>query len=256
MMGHSGAVHHDVAAYALGVLDEYGASQFEDHLVECDACAVELESLLSVTALLSQVDGDSFVTMEQAVRDDRMLDEMLNAVAYDRSRVRARRMLALAAAVIAVVMVGGGALVAGLAMGGDADRPVAVGSPSPEAGPDGPGVGGLDQVPGDRYSATDPSTKVHAEVVLEGREWGTMVSIAIGSIRGPLTCQLVAVGTDGLGEVVYTWKVPKDGYGTPANPEVLFLQGATAVSRASITRVELQSLDAEGRSGLLVAVDV
>lgn len=255
MTAQSGAVHRDVAAYALGVLDQHDAAQFEDHLVECDACAVELEALLPVTALLSQVDGDSFVGMEESVRDGRMLDEMVNAVAYDRSRVRARRMLALAAAIIAVVMVGGVSLLTGLTVG-DADRPVASGSPSPEPGPEGPGVGGIADVPGERFSATDPATKVHAEVVLEDKEWGTQVSIAVGAVRGPLICQLVAVGADGLGEVVYSWKVPKDGYGTDANPEVLFLQGATSVDRAGIARVELQSLDAQGRAGLLVAVDV
>ena len=100
-------MHRDVAAYALGVLDERDAARFEDHLAECDACAVELESLLPVTAMLSQVDGDSFVSVEESVREGRMLDEMVNAVAYDRSRVRARRMLALAAGVVAVIMLSG-----------------------------------------------------------------------------------------------------------------------------------------------------
>ena len=50
--------------------------------------------------------------------------------------------------------------------------------------------------------------------------------------------------------------VPAKGYGTKENPQVLFLQGATQVDRKDIARVELQSLDAEGRSDLLVAVDV
>jgi hypothetical protein len=255
-MGPSSAIHRDVAAYALGVLDARDAAHFEDHLAECDACAVELEALLPVTALMSQVDGDSFVGVEESVRDGRMLDEMVNAVAYDRSRVRARRMLALAAGIIALVMLSGLSLIAGLTVGGDGQRPEAAGSPSPQAGPDGPGVGGFDDLPGERFSAIDPATKVHADVVLERHEWGTQVSVAVGAIRGPLTCQLVAVGPDGLGEVVYSWKVPEDGYGTNANPELLFLQGATAVSRADIARMELQSLDSKGRTGLLVAVDV
>jgi hypothetical protein len=256
MMGQSSATHRDVAAYALGVLDEADAARFEDHLAECDACAVELESLLPVTALLSQVDGDSFVRTEESVRDARMLDEMVNAVAYDRSRVRARRMLALAAGVIAVLMLSGLSLVTGMAVGGDDGKPVASGTPTPRIGPDGLGVGGMEDLPGERFSATDPSTKVQAEVVLEGHDWGTQVSIAVGAISGPLTCQLVAVGADGLGEVVYTWKVPEKGYGTKENPQVLFLQGVTAVSRANIARMELQSLDAAGRAGLLVAVNV
>ena len=31
--------HRDVAAYALGVLDEADAFRFEDHLMECPRCA-------------------------------------------------------------------------------------------------------------------------------------------------------------------------------------------------------------------------
>jgi hypothetical protein len=250
-------IHRDVAAYALGVLDPVDAARFEDHLVGCDVCAVELESFLPVTALISQVDGDSFVGMERSLRDDRMLDEMLNAVAYARSRVRVRRMFALAAGVIAIVMISGLSLVAGLTVGGDTERPVASASPTPgRTGFAGPGVGGLEELPGERFSAIDPATKVHADVVLEGHDWGTQVSIAVGGIHGPLVCQLVAVGEDGLGEVVYTWKVPTEGYGTNANPEVLFLQGVTAVGRDDIVRMELQSVDEGGRTGLLVSVDV
>jgi hypothetical protein len=254
MMGQSGADHRDVAAYALGVLDATDAARFEDHLALCDACAVELESFLPVTGLLSHVDGESFVQAEESVRDGRMLDEMVNAVAYERSRARARRMFALAAGVVALLLFSGISIVAGMAAGGGNEPTVAADSPSP-AGPD-LGVGGLDEVPGQRYSATDSTTKVKAEVVLEGFEWGTQVSIAVGNVRGPRTCQLVAVGADGLGEVVYSWKVPAKGYGTKENPQVLFLQGATQVDRKDIARVELQSLDAEGRSDLLVAVDV
>lgn len=253
-MGMGQSDHRDVASYALGVLDANDAARFEDHLALCDACAAELESLLPVTALLSQVDGESFVRAEETVRDGRMLDEMVHAVAYDRSRARSRRMFSLAAGVVALLLFSGLALVVGMATGGDERPPVATGSPAP-AGPD-LGVGGLDEVPGQRYSATDSTTKVKAEVVLEGFEWGTQVSIAVGNVRGPRVCQLVAVGDDGLGEVVYSWKVPPKGYGTKDNPQVLFLQGATQVDRDDIARVELQSLDAEGRSDLLVAVDV
>lgn len=256
MRGQADAIHRDVASYALGILDERDAARFEDHLAECDACAVELEALLPVTGLLSQVDGDSFVSVEESVRDGRMLEEMVNAVAYDRSRVRARRMLALAAGIIAVVVFSGLALIAGLNTAGDGRPPVAAGSPSALVGPDGPGVGGFEDLPGEHFSATDSATKVHADVVLDNADWGTLVSIAVGQVRGPLTCQLVAVGPDGLGEVVYTWKVPEDGYGTEANPELLFLQGATAISRSDIARVEVQSVDSQGRTGLLVAVDV
>lgn len=253
------AIHRDVASYALGILDEADTIRFEEHLVDCVTCAVELESLLPVTAMMSQVDGDSLVSAEERVRDGRMLDEMVNAVAYDRSRVRARRFLALAAGVVAIVLVGGLALITGAALGGgDEPRQVAQGpvTASPKKADDGPGIGGPIDVPGERFSATDAATKVHADVVLDSTEWGTQVSLLVSKISGPLTCQLVAVGDDGLGEVIYTWSVPKKGYGTDENPEPLFLQGATALTRAQMERMEIQSVDQNGRTGLLVSVPV
>src|SRR4030095_11953454 len=53
--------HFDVAAYALGVLDERDAARFEDHLIECPACAVQLESFLQVADILADVDADALV---------------------------------------------------------------------------------------------------------------------------------------------------------------------------------------------------
>jgi hypothetical protein len=47
--------HVDVAAYALGAMDDREASQFEDHLVGCATCSAELESMVSVVALLADV---------------------------------------------------------------------------------------------------------------------------------------------------------------------------------------------------------
>jgi hypothetical protein len=253
------ATHRDVAAYALGVLDDIDAAHFEEHLVECGTCAMELESFLPVTSLLSQVDGDSLVGAEELVREGRMLDEMVNAVAYDRSRVRARRMLALAAGVVALVLVGGLSVIVGAALGGgdEGRQPVAERSysPSPKSTDQGPGIGGPMEGPGERFSGTDPATKVHADVLLESAEWGTQVSLLVSSVTGPKTCQLVAVGDDGLGEIVYTWTVPKKGYGTEANPQPLFLQGATAVTRSEIKRMEVQAVDNTGKASLLVAVN-
>ena len=50
--------HFDVAAYALGVLDERDSARFEDHLIECGACAIELESLLPVLgAVIPEASG-------------------------------------------------------------------------------------------------------------------------------------------------------------------------------------------------------
>ncbi|GII05123.1 zf-HC2 domain-containing protein [Planobispora takensis] len=51
-------VHEDVAAYALGVLDEADHEAFESHLMSCEACQVELRELSEVPGLLDAVRRD------------------------------------------------------------------------------------------------------------------------------------------------------------------------------------------------------
>jgi hypothetical protein len=249
------APHWDVAAYALGVLDHRDAARFEDHLADCASCAVELEALLPVTALLADVDASSFVGVEQSQRDGRMLDEMVNVVSFDRSRAQARRMLAVAAGTIVMVMAVGLALFAGAQWGASADVTALSPSPSPSSTGLKTGIGGPDTTTGERFGATDAKTGARADLVLEGAAWGTQVSLSLANVKGPLTCQLVAVGP-GSAQIVSTWKVPPDGYGTAKNPEPLLLQGATAVSRKDIHSIEIQALGTSGEPTVLVTVPV
>ncbi|WP_238450628.1 zf-HC2 domain-containing protein [Micromonospora sp. 4G55] len=60
----SRADHMDVAAYALGVLDEQDTERFEEHLATCWACAAELETMVPVVGLLSDIDGETMMAME------------------------------------------------------------------------------------------------------------------------------------------------------------------------------------------------
>ena len=47
--------HHDVAAYALGVLDPEDIPGFKLHLVTCERCRVELAEFGELPALLDEV---------------------------------------------------------------------------------------------------------------------------------------------------------------------------------------------------------
>ncbi|MFF5113262.1 zf-HC2 domain-containing protein [Streptosporangium sp. NPDC000509] len=59
--------HHDVAAYALGVLDEEDHETFQRHLMTCEECQVELRELTEVPGLLDAVKRDRSNTLD----DDR-----------------------------------------------------------------------------------------------------------------------------------------------------------------------------------------
>ncbi|HEX5740885.1 MAG TPA: hypothetical protein VFY17_04935 [Pilimelia sp.] len=251
-MNRSDAQHHDVASYALGLLDGPGAAEFEDHLVTCDRCAAELETFLPVASLLAGVDGEAFLEAEAAVADNHMLDEMLNAVTYERSRAKVRRTFSLAAGVVALAAAAGVGLYVGDVGGGDGTTPQA--RPTleiPKSDED-----SSDLPTAQPFRATNPATKVSVTVRLADRSWGTAVAMDLRNVRGPLDCQLVAVGRDGLGTVVSSWTVDKAGYGTAENAKPLQITGSTAVKRDDIDRIEVQTVNDGARPGVLVEVDV
>ncbi len=251
--------HFDVASYALGVLDERDSVRFEDHLIDCTACAVELESLLPVVDVLAEIDADSLVATEQSRRDGVVLQKMIGAVNQERRRASSRRLYTLAAAVVIFAMLSIGALFAGgrwLAPGPTTEvqspRPTGPASVDPLP-PDGPGIGGLD-LKGERLGGTDPRTAVRADVALQPKDWGTQVSFAVTNIKGPRTCRLVAVRTNGEQEVLSTWTVGEKGWGTAAQPQALQLLAVTALPRSEIAHLQIQAVDPSGVTDTLVRV--
>jgi hypothetical protein len=251
--------HFDVAAYALGVLDERDATRFEDHLIDCPTCAIELESLLPVVDILSDVDADALVATEQSRRDGIVLKKMIGEVKKERRRANSRRLYSLAAAVVVFAMLSIGALFAGAQwLAPDQQSPGSQQRSSKQLDPlplsaGGVGIGGT-ELPGERLEGTDARSGVTANVGLESKDWGTQVSFAVSNIKGPLTCRLVAVRTDGASEVLSTWQVGEKGWGTAAQPDPLILQAVTALPRDKIAHVQIQSIDAKGATETLVRV--
>ncbi|MER5623790.1 zf-HC2 domain-containing protein [Streptosporangium sp. NPDC002544] len=56
--------HHDVAAYALGVLDEEDHEAFQRHLMTCEECQIELRELSEVPGFLDVVRRDRSNSMD------------------------------------------------------------------------------------------------------------------------------------------------------------------------------------------------
>jgi len=253
--------HFDVASYALGVLDERDAERFEDHLIDCPTCAIELESLLPVVDILSDVDADALVATEQSRRDGLVLKQMIGEVKKERRRANSRRLYSLAAAVVVFAMLSVGALFAGgqwLAPDSgsttgtktNAERSSKQLDPLPFG--NGPGIGGTELPGEERLDGTDSRSGVSAAVGFESKDWGTQISFAVSNIKGPLTCRLVAVKTDGTSTEISSWNVGDKGWGTAAQPEPLMLQAATALRRDEIAHVQVQAVDNKGESETLV----
>jgi hypothetical protein len=253
--------HFDVASYALGVLDERDAARFEDHLIDCHRCAYELESFVQVADLLSDVDANAIIAAEESHREGVLLHNLIGDVKHERRRANSRRLYSLAAAVIVFAMLSIGALFAGGKWFAPTQKSTATTTaqrdssqldPLPNTN-NGPGVGGPD-LAGQHYGETDPRTGVRADVALEKKDWGTQISFAISNIKGPKTCRLIAVHTDGTSESLVSWNVGEKGWGTAANPEPLLLQAVTATQREDIAHVQVQEVEASGAGQTLVSV--
>ncbi|MEV6342252.1 zf-HC2 domain-containing protein [Actinoplanes sp. NPDC051851] len=252
--------HYDVASYALGVLDARDAARFEDHLIECPQCAYELESFVQVADVLADVDAEALLAAEKSEKDGVLLTKVIREVRTDRRRANSKRLYSLAAAVVVFAMLSIGALFAGgkwlgagdsTTPGTTAQRDSSQLDPLPDS--DGVGIGGT-ELPGTNYSGSDPRSGVSAAVGLEEKDWGTQVSFAVSNIKGPKTCALVLVHTDGTSERVASWTIGEKGWGTAANPSPLMLQAVTGTARDDIAHVQVQELTSSGTGDTLISI--
>ncbi|MGC5566001.1 anti-sigma factor family protein [Streptomyces sp. FR-108] len=204
--------HRDVGAYALGVLDEADAFRFEDHLMECPQCAVQIHELSATTRSLrayAEATPRSVNPMTQA--GPGLLDRLLDDVTTARRSGRRRWLFAVAAAVV-------------FAVGGPA---VAVFSGDEDSG-------------GTTVAATDPGTGVWAEVTTQDRAYGSEVDARIKNASAEQHCELVAVGLDDSEQVILSWTVPK-GASAPSDG----MRGAAAMHAADIARYVVRTTDGE-----------
>ncbi|MEV6671618.1 zf-HC2 domain-containing protein [Streptomyces sp. NPDC051162] len=229
------AQHMDVGAYALGVLDAAEAARFEEHLADCSRCAAELDSALGLTPLLADLKESAPGPGVLIARPrPALLDGLLARVVTVRRAQRTRR-LCLAAAAGVLIVAG----------------PLAGSSFTSQNAPSHSTVSAAKAMyeEGEKIGAVDPTTKVDASVSLQEKPWGTHVALKLANVRGPLTCDLVAVGRNGERQTVTTWAVPAAGYGLQGagadkwSKEPLYTHGGAALNRNDIDRFEVRTLD-------------
>lgn len=225
--------HVDVGAYVLGALDDAEATRFEEHLADCGICAAELEALAGIEPLLAEFAASApDVASLVAEPGPEMLHRLLDEVGSARRAHRRRRLYLVAAAAVLVVA---GPVATALVTGTHSTaRPVAA--------PTSP-IDVLFMHHDAMVTATDPATKVGAEIAMEDMPWGTHVGLKLAGVWGPLSCDLVAVSRDGTEQTVTTWSVPDWGYGVPSHPAPLETHGGTGIRRKDIDRFEVRTLD-------------
>ncbi|MEU9223741.1 zf-HC2 domain-containing protein [Streptomyces massasporeus] len=203
--------HHDVAAYALGVLDEAEAFRFEDHLMECPRCAAEVTEFGATTRqlMLYRRATPRFVH-PMAQPGPRMLDGLLAEVATRRRTGRRRLLFALAASVVFAASVPGIAMMAE----GSAEEARTV-------------------------AATDARTGVWAQVTTEDEASGSQVELKVKDASGPRPCHLVIVGHDGTEETATSWHGP--GHDDQPNT----MMASSSMHTEDIARYEIRSAAGE-----------
>jgi len=240
--------HTDVGAYALGLLEEPDRRAFQAHLATCARCHAELAELRGVAEALDGV--PLLETLPQTPATDAAIVTDLVRRRAELAR-RQRRLRALLGAAAGIVLLAGG-VGTGVALGGGptAERPGSAQVPVAAAPP--PAADGAQALlAGERRKeATDSGSGVKAVVAWEPRQWGARVALRLGGVRGPLRCELLAVGSGGRAEVAVGWSVPPKGYGVPGSPEPLTVQGGVAMRPAEIERFEVRTDD--GRTLLTV----
>jgi hypothetical protein len=209
--------HTDVAAYALGLLEEPDRSAFAAHLENCPRCTRELTQLAGVRELLAQV----------APAD---LDDTAGRPVELEARRRGRRpmdRIAVAAAAAALLLAGVfvGAVISDSGEGATGDH---VHGPAAEL-----------LLYGERFAGADPTTGVTGVVGIEPRGFGTHVALELRGVHGPERCSLTVVSRTGARETAATWGVPDHGYGVPEAPNPLLIHGATSIAPDDIARFEI-----------------
>ncbi len=202
--------HRDVGAYALGVLDEADAFRFEDHLMECPQCAVQIHELSATTrSLLAYAQATPRTVHPMTQAGPGLLDRLLDDVVTARRSGRRRWLFAVAAAVV-------------FAVGGPA---IAV-------------VAGHDGSDGGTVAATDPSTGVWAEVTTLDRGWGSEIGLKVKNASVDRPCELVAIGRDDSEQVILSWTASKKAASPSAG-----MRGAAAMHPSDIVRYEVRTTD-------------
>lgn len=241
--GSGDNIHETVGAYALGILDDTEATQFEAHLATCEWCGQQLDELagmepmLAALADLPAAQGTPAIGESLAVKPSpKLSDRLVGEVVQHRAK-KSRRNFFMLAAGIAAIVAGPTAVFA--TTGGDSGG----GTTAANTFADNPAKAMFTDMT-EKVQRTDASTKVSATLAMKEKAWGTQAVLELKNVEGPEKCSLIAVGKNGERETVTSWSVPEWGYGiegakTEQARNPLYVEGGAAFTPDEIERFEV-----------------
>jgi len=226
--------HVDIAAYILGALDEPDNAAFEEHLLDCPRCQLDLVELQDVPDLLDKVKHDAPALLVP-VPGPRVLSSLLEEASRSRLQRRRRQWFAAAAAAALIIAAPLATIVVTQSGGSSpsASSPLNVKIDSETLAPSTPGPTGQ---PRTLDGPKGMGGELDANVTMLAQDWGTQIDMELRGAAGPRLCELVAVSKKGDVRTVTSWTVPPGGRNEP-----LKLSGGAPFQPSEIARLEIRA---------------
>ncbi|QRP48934.1 zf-HC2 domain-containing protein [Amycolatopsis sp. FDAARGOS 1241] len=220
--------HAQLGAYVLGALEPAEAAEFERHLVTCAQCRFELKDFSALREALDEVPPEAFLDgppeggdllLQRTLRRIRTEQEQAAPVQAPRRTGQRRGLVLVAAAVVAVVALGGGVVIGRQTAPETSTQQVAV--------------------PGTRdVSATNAATGASLTASVVPAPGWVRVHVSVKGIPAGERCKLVVTAKDGAQWDAGSWLVSEkwstQGFG---------LDGSAVVAPADVASVGIVTLD-------------
>jgi anti-sigma factor RsiW len=212
-----------LGAYALGVLDDDEWATVHAHVEGCETCRREVGELRATEELLGEVPPEAFLDGPPH-GGDLLLRRTLDQVRQEGDRRDRRRRLlwTLAAALVAIAALGGGALA------GRTTAPVPVAAR--------PALSATSPVPAVSGAAANAATGASMTVVVRPAAGWVRLNATAGGIPAGEQCRMYVVARDGARQLAGSWLV------SPAGATAgTMVDGSALVAPADVAAVEVET---------------
>jgi anti-sigma factor RsiW len=218
-----------LGAYVLGALDDDEARELDEHVADCAECRAQLAELTGMREALGELPPEAFLEGPPE-GGDLLLQRTLRRVRTESSSTFLnRRVVGVAAAVVAVALALGGGVLLGRGNSGGLTTAL----PTPSTAP----PSSATVVPGTRVvSVTQDGTRLTATIT-PAAGW-IRVNASVTGIPQGQRCKIVVVSKSGEQEVAGSWVVSAKAAAAGTN-----LDGSALIDPSQVASIMVQNFD-------------